>query len=208
MNIREISLTRFNVILVFDTLDMSNVSFDIIKTNFNNQAQIHQLQNNLAIVMLANPRLQVQIERNRLVFICQNNNIRETFDIYPETINKFLEAISDNNMTAFGYNFDGNAILDYNEDISIGKYFMNKFESNWKQINKISNGEVSSFNPNFTIKFDAFAYNININVSAEKNFSFHLNVHYDNPGDLKLSSEFSCDINKHYNKFIDILRQI
>lgn len=209
MNLENFNPVKINTILVYDNMDISNVSFDKIKNDFKNEVNLHQVAENVLVVVFKNEPIQAQIGQRRLVVNYDSSNQKASKDVFDKIVSLVIElkkAISDSKLIAYGFNYDFETNLK-KEDVTAGEYLTNKFLSNQQEIETISQGEITEFEPNFSIDCGEVEYNISIKAENNSNkLGIHVNAHFDDKDNISKKA-LTNSIDSKYNEVIEMLKK-
>lgn len=208
MILKELKCNSFNITIVYRVLSIDNISFDTIRKTFGNSIMLHQLPDNTVIVQFNDKPINCNFSQRRLIVSGKvTDNLSYIFGEVADIVTKLDLAVSNTEIVAFGFNYDGEGEFEFQEENS-AIYLRNKFLTNWQDIEKSSGGKVTCENPNFTIDFDSFEYNINIRaIPNSKSFTYHANTHF--PETQLLDKEHLVKkMDEHFNKFADLLKKL
>jgi hypothetical protein len=175
VNISELQLNQFNITLVYETLDLGHVSRDKVAKIFEERPIITELPEVIIAVDQSQKR-NVQFTNRRVHITLQvdNEDVDNKVTWITNAIIKLSSAVEKSTLKAYGFNLDGEGILEME---NIGKYFKDKFMLGQKAIENTLKGPIISTSPNFTVKQPdcdlLVAFRPGINAVG-----FHVNCHF------------------------------
>ncbi|MCG8539730.1 MAG: hypothetical protein MJA82_07285 [Clostridia bacterium] len=187
----QVEIKRINITFVYENLTETFISRDYIKKSFND-VQVIDIPDDILLInfqkRFKNCSLQAVFDQKRL---STNLNIPENLhitdiDLLPlQNLIQLTfvahESIESSKLESYGFNFTGIGKFTKNNEQIASEVFKNIFLKDPIQLERNIKGKITSFAPKFTVEYDDFVFNVNIDVINESPTDFHINIndHFD-----------------------------
>ena len=190
MIISDFRLNQLNITLLYESLDLGHVSRDKVAKVFEERPIITELPEVIIAVDQTQKR-NVQFGNRRIHINLQadNEDVDNKVTWITNAVIKLALAVEEGSLIAYGFNIDGEAIL---EMANVGEYFKDKFLLEQKAIESTLNGPIISTSPNFTVKQPDCDFVASF-MPGTNGFRFHVNCHFVSnslPDDMDICRQF------------------
>lgn len=204
MKLDEKVLRDINMTIVFKSLDKDYIRRDKIKRLFKDEVDIIDVPNAL-IINFKEINAQANFAEGRLQINVNFIGNEDTGEFLATTCKKLLEAASDFDVSAYGYNINGEGrTLEFN----FNEYLLNICYADGTRIEEKIETKVVSVAPRFSVNMHNAKFNIDLNPLEENSevLRFHCNIHFE--GKAPKCEVISKELTTYLGYFNNIMEKL